>query len=46
MAQSLAEDFADRARKLVDLNECALTLRIEGLRCLPCYQYTREPAIP
>jgi hypothetical protein len=29
MAQSLAEDFADRAGKLVDLNECALTLRVE-----------------
>ncbi len=32
MAQSLAEHFADRAGKLVDLNECALILRIEGLR--------------
>lgn len=32
--------YADRARALVDLNECALTLRIKGR--LPCNQYTRE----
>ena len=31
-AQSLAEDFADRAGALVDLNERALTLRTGGLR--------------
>jgi hypothetical protein len=30
--QSLAEDFADRAGALVDLNERALTLRTGGLR--------------
>ena len=30
--QALAEDFADRAGALVDLNERALTLRTGGLR--------------